>query len=245
MLAEEKKRRNIPPLLPDRMISDDWETTRRRLVDLFEGNVYGVTPTAPRSVTSKVLKEDTDAFGGKAAHRCVSLSFDVPEGIFSFDIDTVVSNGNKKLPMFIFLSFHTYYESYETPVEEILDSGYALAVIHYETITADNEDMTSKLAGMFPRQRREERMGENRRLGILAEQGDGLCSDAGSYRQRPDRVRGAFEARQDGTVVLRAGYPLSGGVRKRIGVFGSGDNEKKEGGDRKRYMYKVSLVVLQ
>jgi hypothetical protein len=151
MLSEETKRRNIPPLLPDGFSSDDWETARRSLVDLFAEHVYGVSPPPPERVTAGVLAEDGTAFAGKAAHRRVLLSFDTPKGGFSFPIDTVVPNANTKSPLFVFISFHTYKESYETPIEEILDSGYALAILHYETVTADNADMKSKLAGLFDR----------------------------------------------------------------------------------------------
>lgn len=150
MLAEEIKRRNIPPL-PGRTIPDDWETARRKLIDVFAENVYGVTPPTPKQVSAEVLKEDGIAFAGKAKHTQVSLSFDTPKGILSFVVDILTPNKKRKLPMFIFLSFHSYYESYETPIEEILDSGYALAILHYEAASADNEDMTSRLAGMFPR----------------------------------------------------------------------------------------------
>ena len=150
MLKEEIKKRNIPPLLPDDTLNDDWEITRQRLINIFAENVYGVTPPAPKSVLAKVISEDKIAFTGKATHRQVDLSFNTPKGEFSFPIDTVVPNTDKKLPMFIFLSFHTYKESYETPIEEILDCGYALTILHYEAVTKDNYDMSNKLAGMFP-----------------------------------------------------------------------------------------------
>lgn len=149
MLKEELKKRNIPPLLPNGILSDDWEITRRRIVDIFAENVYGVSPPAPKSVSSEILEEDKTAFAGKATHRRVLLSFDTQKGRFSFPVDTVAPNKNEKSPMFIFISFHTYKESYETPVEEILDSGYALAILHYKAVTEDDDNMESKLAGMF------------------------------------------------------------------------------------------------
>lgn len=151
MLAEEVKRRNIPPLLRNAVSPDSWEDERERLVGLFAENVYGISPPAPELISSLIQKEDTIAFAGKATHRRVMLSFDTPKGMASFGVDTVRPNQKGKLPMFIFLSFHPYLGSYETPIEEILDSGYALAILHYEAVTADNEDMDSGLAGMFDR----------------------------------------------------------------------------------------------
>lgn len=165
MLTEEIRRRNIPPLLPDKPPGDRWEITRRMLVDLFAENVYGVSPLAPVSVSAEVLTEDPIAFAGKATHRRVSLSFDTPGGMFSFPIDTVVPNGNEKSPLLISLLFHTYRESYETPIEEILDSGYALAILHYEAVTADNADMGSRLAGLYGRGKEKNTWGK---IGIWA-----------------------------------------------------------------------------
>lgn len=150
MFNEEIKKRKIPPLLSDEMLSDSWEKTRQNLVNIFAENVYGVTPSAPKFVSSKVLTEDKIAFAGKATHRCVSLSFDTPNGEFSLPINMVVPNKGEQLPMFIFLSFHTYKESYETPIEEIIDRGYSLTIVNYKAVTEDNDDKNNGLAGMFP-----------------------------------------------------------------------------------------------
>lgn len=165
MLAEEIRRRNIPPLLPDGVTADDWDVTRRRLVGLFAEHVYGVSPPGPASVSAEVLTEDPTAFAGKATHRRVSLSFSTPGGVFSFPVDTAAPNGNTQSPLFIFLSFHTYRESYETPIEEILDSGYAIAVLHYEAVTGDNGDMQSRLAGLYARGKEKNAWGK---IGIWA-----------------------------------------------------------------------------
>ena len=151
MLKEEIKRRNIPALLSDDFTVDKWDGVRRKIIDIFSENVYGRSLNAPQKVYGEVQKEDKNAFAGKATHRNILLSFDTPKGEFSFPFDIVAPNVDRQVPIFIFLSFHTYKESYETPIEEILDARYAIAIVHYESISADNADMQSKLAGMFPR----------------------------------------------------------------------------------------------
>ncbi|MEX1377477.1 MAG: hypothetical protein AB1Z23_08370 [Eubacteriales bacterium] len=151
MIKEEIKRRSIPPLLDDDLSAEKWDESRKKIIKIFSENVYGNTPYNMPKTAGKVVSEDKITFAGKATHRNILLSFDTPKGEFSFPFDIVSPNTEDKVPLFVFLSFHTYKESYETPIEEIIDAGYALAVIHYEIISQDNFDMQSKLAGMFPR----------------------------------------------------------------------------------------------
>lgn len=150
-LKGEAAARNVPEIFTDDFVKDAWDEYRERLIKIFADKVFGVSPVIPLIVDSKIVSENKDAFAGKATHRNVELSFSTPKDIFSFPIDMIISNDKKVQPLIIFLSFHPYKESYETPIEEIIDSGYSLVIIHYETISKDNADMQDGLAGMFDR----------------------------------------------------------------------------------------------
>jgi len=53
----------------------------------------------------------------------------------------------------IYISFRPYPDTYYTPVEEIIDNGYALATFCYNDVSLDDKDgwLTNGLATMYPR----------------------------------------------------------------------------------------------
>jgi len=149
MLREQIQKRGIPKLIPDDMKPHEWQDIRRNILDVFAENVYGITPPPPEATQGEVISTDNIAFAGKATHRHINIKFNTPRGEFSFPVDSLVPNKAGKQPMIIFLSFHHYKESYETPLEEIIDRGYGITIAHYEKITKDNSDMDDGLAGRF------------------------------------------------------------------------------------------------
>lgn len=160
-LNKKLKMRNLPHVLVDqegKIINDDeaWASRRQEIVKLFGSQVYGFSPPAPLKVSSKLVREDEDAFAGKAVHSIIDLSFDTPGGEFSFPVNLVIPKGVSKAPLFLHIAFSPDVPDRYFPVEEIIDGGFAVASFYYEDITRDeDDDFKSGLAGMYS--------GENRK----------------------------------------------------------------------------------
>lgn len=150
MLAE-IKRRNLPETIPNGLTKEKWAAYRKEMIALFEKEEYGVTPEKPGCVRWEVEKQH-DTVGGKAVHNLVKLTFETPMGDFTFPFDTVIPNTGKPVPMFVYISFHPYGSGQYLPIEEIVDSGYALAIVDYNDVTKDtNDEFESGIAKMYPR----------------------------------------------------------------------------------------------
>ena len=150
-MLQEIKRRNLPKTLPEGLTKENWDSYRKEMIALFEREEYGVTPEKPDKVRWET-KVQRDTWGGKAHHTLVNLSFDTPSGEFSFPFDTVIPNSESPAAMFVYISFHPFGAGQYLPVEEIIDGGFALAVVNYNDITKDIEDhFESGIAKMYPR----------------------------------------------------------------------------------------------
>lgn len=128
-----------------------WPARRRELLKTMEENIYGVTPAAPASVTGTVTKEETKVCAGHAKLQYIHLSFDAPLGTAEFPFHLFVPTDGKKHPVFVLLNFRPDVYDMYYPAEEIIDNGYALAVIDYQAVASDDNDFTNGIAAKFPR----------------------------------------------------------------------------------------------
>ncbi len=150
-MLSEIKRRNLPKTIRESVTKENWNAYRGEMIALFEREEYGVTPEKPQNIRWEE-KIQPDTVGGKAVHTQISLTFDTPLGDFTFPFDTVIPNSNKPAPMFLYISFHPYGSGQYLPIEEIIDSGYALAIVNYNDVTKDaNDNFESGIAKMYPR----------------------------------------------------------------------------------------------
>lgn len=128
-----------------------WETRRSQLLHILGREEFGFAPPPPARVDGTITGWDTDCCSGHAVLEDIRISFPTPKGSFSFPVKFFVPQTTEKCPLFLLLNFRPdAYDKY-FPAEEIIDNGFALAVIYYEDITADNEDWQSGLAGQYPR----------------------------------------------------------------------------------------------
>ena len=147
---EDLKARNLPPVIPEGTV--DWNDYRAKIIDLFAREEYGYLPPAPPKVNAETISSDKEAWAGKAEHRNVSLSFDTPGGKFAFPVDMVLPAKGDKCPLIVYISFSPYPCGRYGPIEEIVDMGYALAVMDYNSVSKDtNDDFSSGLAAMYER----------------------------------------------------------------------------------------------
>jgi len=110
----------IPPyLLPDPLVSNkgelvksagDWiEKRRPEIVELFENQMFGKAPQAPKGLHFKVLSEDKHALGGKATRKEVNVYFSENEDIYMTILIYLPNQIKEAVPLFAGLNFYGNY----------------------------------------------------------------------------------------------------------------------------------------
>ena len=128
---------------------DGWRRRRAEIIEILSREEYGFTPAAPERTEGCVERADP-AFAGKAVQSVVRISFDTPGGRFSFPITLLVPVGSRRAPVFLSIAFRPDVPDRYLPAEEIIDHGFAAAVLYYKDITADSGECDG-LAAMYPR----------------------------------------------------------------------------------------------
>ena len=160
MICEKLSERNLPSLMTMNdgrraATPDDWRVRRRELIDLLSREEYGYTPVAPAAVAGAVETNANAslgeaAFADKAVQQTIRLSFDTPNGAFSFPFTLLVPKGVGKAPVFVVIAFRPEVPDRYLPAEEIIDRGFAVATFCYKDVTADSA-VFDGLAEMYPR----------------------------------------------------------------------------------------------
>ena len=139
----------IPSLFtPEVRTPDDWRARRRELLDLLQTEEYGFTPAAPESVRANVISTER-VCAGKGMQSRVELSFDTPEGEYTFPFNLVIPVSDKPAPAFVALCFRPEIPDKYLPMEEILDHGFAVASVFYKDVTADGPEPDG-IAAKYP-----------------------------------------------------------------------------------------------
>ncbi len=151
---EELKKRALPPLF----LRDDgtnvtdpagWEVRRKEIKDLLYREFYGYPCRFPTKTEGIVMKQDPNAYGGKAYTDQVELRVTSPFAWFSFPCTVTLPKGadGEKHPVFVYLSFQP--QTADGLGEEIIDSGYGIVNLYYQDIAADREDGFVSGVGRF------------------------------------------------------------------------------------------------
>lgn len=154
MLDEKLRQKDYPQILPaDCSCAADaqaWRKRRAELMALMEKYSYGKTPSLPVKVTGEVTDTDTHAYAGKVTNEKITIHMETSLGVFSFPIELFVPKNAQKPPVFLNIAFKRVPDKY-IPVEEITDSGYALAVMAYKDVLNDNlgGDYSDGIAAYF------------------------------------------------------------------------------------------------
>ena len=128
-----------------------WPTRRKELLAILEREQYGIRPPWSGKARGQVTDVISPCCAGRARHEKLAVAFDTPAGPFSYPVDFLFPADGQAHPLMLLLNFRPgVYDRY-CPAEEIIDNGFALAYICYTDITSDDADMTSGLAGCFPR----------------------------------------------------------------------------------------------
>lgn len=154
MLKEILKQYHIPQIIADDngeecITPERWERRRKEILELFSSEVYGYMPPMPERVNFAVKGCWKNQIMGKAVIQRVEVSFDTPSGPFSFPFHYYEPVTDCKVPAIVFLQFaeHPVYCSF--PIEQIINQGFAVAVVNYDNIQKDRYDFAQGLAGMY------------------------------------------------------------------------------------------------
>ena len=140
---------------------DSWSVRRAELLTILQENIYGVTP-APCPVEGKILKTDERYCAGKVRHHTVALTLHTPYGDHTFPVQLFLPVCNPNASAFIHICFRPDFPDRYTPIEEITDHGFALAMFDYRDIATDDGDFTYGLGALYvgDRARRENEWGK-------------------------------------------------------------------------------------
>lgn len=139
MIAQELQKRNLPDLLVmnngEAVTVENWEQRKAELIDNLSKNLFGYTPAAPQEVrVEKTGNYRYHAFAGKATSERYNLSFDTPNGEFTFPFEVVIPTDVEKPPVILYMSLN---DRYPIPMEEILDNGFAVVSFFYGHVELD------------------------------------------------------------------------------------------------------------
>ena len=142
MLGKILESRGLQPLLildDGRPVTPDlWPERRRELLERLRKNLYGYTPEPPARVDGRIRREDTQAYAGKVIERHVDVTFETPAGDFTFPLHLFIPKAVPRAPVFLHIAFRPDLPDCYTPIEELTDGGFALALFCYTDIINDN-----------------------------------------------------------------------------------------------------------
>lgn len=129
----------------------DWRVRRGELLSIIDREQYGIQPDFSGKAQGTVDKVDDSCCAGRAKRESLRIAFDTPSGSFAFPLQFVYPADEGPHPLILLLNFDKDLYGPFCPVEEIIDNGFALGYIYYQDITSDDGDMSSGLAGCYPR----------------------------------------------------------------------------------------------
>ena len=131
---------NLPPLLP-----------RQQMLEILQSEEYGRMPEPPEALEFTEEPQPWLNFAGKANLTRVTANCTVKGTVFSCPFWATVPTAPGKHPFFVHINFRPEVADYYQPIEEILDSGFAVLSFCYNDVTRDDGDFADGLAEiLFP-----------------------------------------------------------------------------------------------
>lgn len=128
-----------------------WAKRREELVELFSRGMFGSVPTAPERATMRATEAREDCCAGHARLLEGIIDAKTEKGPFSFPIKLFLPTAPGSHPLMLLLNFRgDTYDRY-FPAEEIIDGGFALAIMNYSDVATDDDDFTTGVAGVLGR----------------------------------------------------------------------------------------------
>ena len=136
---------------------ETWSKRRIEMREALEKYSYGHTLPQPTRVWGEVTERLEVAFANKATQEKLAVSFETERGVFTFPC-WLFRPKRVKQPPRVILNIHFRYglpaelpPIFRVPVEDILDSGYALLSLAYCDVVNDNlhGDYSDGMAAYF------------------------------------------------------------------------------------------------
>ena len=145
MLQDMLAARHLPPLRP-----------REEMLGILLREEYGTLPPPPEALSFRVERDYIRDFcAGKATCDRVTAECTVGGKPFSFPFFVTLPTAEGRHPFFVHISFRPDLPDLYTPVEELVDHGFAVLTLCYLDVTSDDRDFENGLAGvLFPGGRR-------------------------------------------------------------------------------------------
>ena len=164
-ISDELEKRKLPAL-PE-MDKDDFEKTRKEIVELLSEHIYGYGPKREYGVISgEIVRKQEGAYGGDKIIEDHKITVDTPKGPYDLYAFVTRPKSDKPVPLFVIHHFPYVTGGYRNgqvdfhpkrpcrmrlPDEEIVDSGCAIAVLYNKDITIDWNDFDDGIAANFGR----------------------------------------------------------------------------------------------
>ena len=123
---------------------------REEILRIFQNNAYGDMPS-PVPVSGEIIEETNRCCSGNAVYYKIIIHCQFENSVFSFPVQLTVPIKEGKKPLIVAVNFSDQLPHEYIPVEEIIDNGFALAVVYYNDITNDSSDFSDKIAAFSPR----------------------------------------------------------------------------------------------
>lgn len=147
MINNELLKRGVPDFFKGVDSLQDWESLKCNLKDLLLKEEYGYPP---EKLSPKITTEPQSiSFAGKGSWESVFFTFEKDGKSHTVRCELILPKGVERAPVFLLMDFEARVPSKYFPTEEILDGGFGIMSFCYESVTADNNDFSSGLCGLF------------------------------------------------------------------------------------------------
>ena len=137
-MTEWIKQRGLPKLLD-----------RQKMMNVLFEEEYGHPLPKPENLHFEIVKTNARMCAGKAVLTRLTCTCEMNGKMFAFPFHTVIPTAEGKHPFFVHISFKDSACDQYIPIEEIVDSGFAVLTVYYSDVTSDNWDFTNGLAGVL------------------------------------------------------------------------------------------------
>lgn len=144
-------------LQPDKTLlsvtPENWAAIRTGLLDLLAREGYGFLPQDAITTTLTTTETITKCCSGHAELHMMEAVFTTAHGTHVCPMHYFMPKGEagRRFPLILLLNFRSDPYDMYYPAEEIVDNGFALAVVNYENISSDDGDFKNGLAGILDR----------------------------------------------------------------------------------------------
>ena len=158
-IEKEIYKRDIPDVLTSKNGNQitsisEFEEHRAYVKKLLEDNIYGCLPKRPDHLSVELVSEESRFCAGKAPLKVLKFNLTFGDKVWSFPVNAVIPKSDKKLPAFVSINFHEEVSNRYLPMEEVIDSGFAVFSFCYHDVTRDNDDLNDGVAKFLSPKRR-------------------------------------------------------------------------------------------